>query len=98
MASFGQVLERMQNESVKTSENPEAAAAVRAGLNLNADFWDDFIKICNQSKALSELLGVRRDVIARWPNEVRKALAQIERQDSAEAMNKKASLITTGYN
>ena len=97
MTSFCKVIEKMNEEAtvLENTDNSKAVAAVRAGLNLNADFWDDFLKICNQSAALAELLSVRKEVIARWPSAVREALAKVERQDSADAATKKASLITT---
>lgn len=98
MTSLCRVIEVMNEDELVLEEvSPKATAAVRAGLNLRPDFWDDFLKVCNQSQALSELLGVRREVIARWPSAVRAALAAVERQDSADAATKKASLITTGY-
>jgi hypothetical protein len=100
MTSLCRVIEQMNCEEATVLENydnSKALVAVRAGSNLRADFWDDFIKVCNQSQSLSELLGVRREVIARWPAAIREALAKIDKQDSAEALTKKASLITTGY-
>ena len=98
MTSFCRLIEKMDESMVlENIDNSKAIAAVRAGINLRADFWDDFIKICNQSNALSELLGVRKEIIARWPNAVREALSQVEKQDSMASVSKKASLITTGY-
>ncbi len=96
MTTLARVIEQMDC-LVLEDVDPKAAVAIRAGVNQRADFWDDFIKICNQSQALSELLGVRKEVIARWPTAVREVLAQVEKQDSLEASTKKASLITTGY-
>jgi hypothetical protein len=99
MTSFARVLEQMNGDTVLefADANPKAVIAIRAGLNIRPEFWDDFLKMCNQSQALSELLGVRREIIARWPNQVREGLAHVERQDSTEAASKKANLITTGY-
>lgn len=100
MTSLCRVIEQMNCEDatvLENYENSKALAAIRAGSNLRSDFWDDFIKVCNQSQSLSELLGVRREVIARWPAAVREALAKVEKQDSVQALDKKASLITTGY-
>ncbi len=100
MTSFGRLIEQMDSDETvleSTELDSKAVVAIRAGLNFDADFWDTFLKMCNQSQAMSELLGVRREIIARWPNQIRQGLAQVQRQDSAEASTKKAVLITTGY-
>jgi len=97
MTSFSRLIEHMNDDVLFEETDPRAIAVVRAGINLRADFWDDFLKICNQP-SLSELLGIRKEAIARWPTIIRTALADIERMDSMEASKKKANLITTGYN
>lgn len=85
-------MENPLNEQVETK-----IIAIRAGNNLSNDFWDDFLKLCNQSHALSDLLGVRREVIASWPQRIREGIAQVEKLDGSEASLKKATLITTGF-
>jgi hypothetical protein len=75
----------------------KAIGAIRAGLNQDPEFWTNFLKICNQSANLSVLLGVRREVIARWPSVIREHLEHVRRLDSEDAVNKRANLITTGY-
>lgn len=95
MVSFAQLMEQMNEPIVE--HHDAKTIAIRAGLNLSPEFWDDFLKLCNQSQALSELLGVRREVIASWPNNIREGLAQVQKLDGSEAAMKKATLITTGY-
>jgi len=97
MTSFARLMEHMGENVLLEDIDPKAIVALRAGQNIRPEFWDDFLKICNQSQALSELLGVRKEVIARWPNQIREGLAQIDKLDGAEALTKKATLITTGY-
>jgi len=98
MTSFGRLIEQMNgDDTLLENIDLKAIVAIRAGLNISPEFWDNFIKICNQSQSLSELLGVRREVIARWPNQIRDNLANVEKLDSADAVTKKATLITTGY-
>ena len=102
MTSLCRIIEQIEQEkedqlALESYENFKAGVVIRTGMHLRDDFWDDFIKICNQSQALSELLGVRKEVIARWPSAIREALAKVQQQDSAEQSRKKATLITTGY-
>ena len=97
MSSFYRVLEQLDEHMALRSEpDPKAIAAVRAGVNLDPEFWDQFLKLCN-NPALPALLGVRRDVISLWPSKIRENLSHIEAMDSQEAAYKKANLITTGY-
>lgn len=95
MLSFAKLLENISlNEAIMPDSR--ALAVVKAGLNIRPDFWDDFLKICNQP-ALNELLGVRKEVIAKWPSLIRDSIQEIERQNSQEAATKKAEVIRTGY-
>jgi len=100
MTSFCRVLEQMEEalalESVAEPDS-KAIGAIRTGLLQNPEFWTDFLKICNQSANLSVLLGVRKEVIARWPAVIREYLDHVRRLDSEDALTKKANLITTGY-
>ena len=97
MTSFGRLIEQMDGDTLLEEVNLKAVVAIRAGLNIDPNFWDNFLKICNQSQSLSELLGIRRETIARWPGQIRENLANVEKLDSADAVTKKATLITTGY-
>lgn len=100
MVSFCRILEHMNNENLVLEElnaNSKVIGVIRSGLNIRADFWDDFLKICNQSGPLSELLGVRKEVIANWPTIIRTNLDQVKQLDGQDALQKKANLISTGY-
>jgi hypothetical protein len=101
MTSLCRVLEQMDNEDTlleyATSEsNSKAIGVIRSGMNLSPNFWADFLRLCNQPH-LSELLGVRKEIVARWPSIIRECLDTVRRLDSEEATGKKANLITTGY-
>lgn len=99
MISLGRVLEQLE-ESMLAEENnmPSSGltAAVRAGLNLRPDFWDDFMKVCNQSTALAELLGVRKEIISRWPMVIRSTVEKVRQMDNHESSQGTARLIRTG--
>lgn len=102
MTSFCRVLELMEEENITLEHSNEMSnsrviGAIRAGLNIDPQFWDNFLKVCNQSAALSELLGVRKEVIANWPNLIRNNLEQVRVLDGQDAQHKRANLIQTGY-
>ena len=99
MVSLGRVIERMDEKEEVVLESlldSKAITAIRAGLHLRPDFWDDFLRLCNQP-AIAELFGIRKEVIARWPARVREGLATVQHMDGEEAATKKAGLIKTGY-
>lgn len=101
MHSFAKILELMEHSSFldDDSRNEEKCiAAIRTGLNINADFWDGFLRLCNNADALSVLLDVPKDRIAKWSQRIRKYLEITRKLDGDQnAMSKKAKMIPTGY-
>jgi hypothetical protein len=75
MTSFWQLWEQMQNES--SPVETKAMKAVRTGLNLSEDFWDNFILICNNADAVADLLGVQEDKVRGWALIIRDTLSQV---------------------
>jgi hypothetical protein len=61
---------------------PDASLdAVRAGMNIRPDFWDDFIRLTGNAEALSELLDVPRDKIAGWAAKITQSLELVQQAD-----------------
>lgn len=97
MISFFQILERFDKQMTLGSDiDPKVIAVIRAGLNIDPEFWNNFILMCNNPH-LSQLLGIRKEIIGSWPSKIKQALNSIERMDSEAGALKKANLITTGY-
>tara|TARA_Y100000034_G_scaffold134066_1_gene201497 strand:+ start:4540 stop:4938 length:399 start_codon:yes stop_codon:yes gene_type:complete len=72
--------------STVTDTDPKALDAIRAGINLKEDesFWDDFIRIANNSEGLAALLDVRPDQVGQWGQKVQEALSKVKELDHRE--------------
>jgi hypothetical protein len=79
----------------KTGES-KAMAAVRTGLNLKPEFWDDFIQVLGNAEGLAELLDVSREKITGWAGKIRDILDQVQKSDDEESKNQKAEFVPTG--
>lgn len=94
MLSLHQVINLL--ETHKNSSNDEACLnVIRNGIKINPNFWNDFIRICNNIDSLSELLGVPKDQIANWPSIINDYLKMINDKDSGYS-NKKNRVLKTG--
>lgn len=65
----------MPHESTNRSKAEEA---IRAGLDISDDFWDNFITVCNNSDALAELLGVDTQKISTWADSIKQAVDKVK--------------------
>lgn len=72
-----------------------AVAAVRAGLNVRPDFWDDFLRVIG-GPGIPELLDVPGEKVAKWAESVRKGLDAVRKADDGEAAGAKARTLRTG--
>lgn len=74
--------------------NEDAAmSAIVTGTNVDENFWDNFILVCNNKNGVAELLNISPDRIATWPSRIQmymKKAGQLE----PEKVNKKT--IPTG--
>jgi hypothetical protein len=102
MLSFQKMIEIMNEDSLLESEDSrndeKCIAAIRAGLKIDEEFWDEFLRLCNNTEVLSHLFEIPKERMSKWPSRVRKYLELTKKIDGDEqAMNKKAKLISTGY-
>lgn len=100
MLSYANLLEILENHKNNGEEN-EAINIVRIGNDLrknnDVSFWDDFINLCSNSKGLSELLGVEKEKISRWPAKIKEALEEMNKQKKEEPSEKEnKKMIPTG--
>jgi|GEM_PF-6090496 len=91
MFSFRQLLESMQDHT--DSIESEATNAIRTGLNIREDFWDDFISLCNNTNAVATLLGVRPEQVGSWGSKIREKLDNVKISDVPD---NKTKVIDTG--
>jgi len=82
------------DHSTVTGEDANGEEAIRIGMNIRADFWDDFIKLANNGESLSRLLGIDADKISDWPRRVKESIEKAQ-QDDEEGGDKK-TMIPTG--
>lgn len=66
---------------VENQENIEKEKIVRKGLNMDDNFWDNFIRICNDSNAFSKLLNVPKEKIVSWAEIIKNQIKEIKRKD-----------------
>lgn len=76
-----QLLEHME---ASQQEDTEAMEAIRIGLNIRENFWDDFLALLNNAEALSELLDVPSYKISGWYAKITMALKQVQDADQSE--------------
>ena len=92
--SFFQLMEVMKESEQHSTD--KSVEAVRAGMNIRPDFWDDFIQLCGNSDGLSELLDIPRHKISAWSSKIMAALDHIKQADDGDAAHNKAQTIPTG--
>ena len=76
-------------------DNGKALEAIRNGLNLLPDFWDDFLKVVNNSDGLASLLGVDAGQVTQWGEKVSNALKKIKDTDANQPEDERKSVIHT---
>jgi hypothetical protein len=92
MASFLQVWESSLGSG--PPEDTKAMRAIRAGMHVREDFWQDFMNVCNNAEAMAALLDVRVDQVTSWGSKVRHGMGLVEEADRRESPNKKKMMQT----
>lgn len=95
MSSFLRVWE----ESIGSgpANETKATRAIRAGLHVRDDFWQDFMNVCNNAEALAALLDVRVDQVTSWGAKVRHGLKLVEEADRRDGPpNTRKKTLPTG--
>ncbi len=99
--SFRQLMENMYSPE-KDAEHIDTKSmkAIRTGIAVRENFWDDFLQVCNNTDAIAELLGVRPEQVSSWGSRVKHNLERVNRADAAgEGEEKpKTKVLDTGDN
>ncbi len=95
MVSFQKIMEHMEvfRESQNDKTDKKAAEAIRAGINIREDFWDDFLLLINSSSALAELFKIPATKISLWRSRVQHYLDQVKAEDEVPDPKKRAKMI-----
>jgi hypothetical protein len=91
MASFQRLWEKL-DENHHASDT-KAMAAIRTGLNISEDFWDNFLLVLGNSDALAELFDVPRVKITGMHHRIREALNKVQQSDAVPDPKKKGKMV-----
>lgn len=95
MSSFQRLWENMR--SFKEESNDDLAlSAIRTGIGIRENFWDDFLKLTNNSEGLSALLNVPITDIVTWHDKIKEAVHKVGKDDAESDVDKHKKLIKTG--
>ncbi len=87
------------DKSKQLAENEDSASikAIKTGLNIREDFWDDFLSLTNNREALADLLEVRPEQIANWPFRIKEGLDKVQKSnDDVEEEDIDTKILPTG--
>ena len=95
MVSFQKIMEHMDvfREEQGDKTDRKATEAIRTGINIREDFWDDFLLLINNSAALAELLKVPSTRISSWRSRVQRYLDQVKAEDDVPDPKKRSKMI-----
>jgi hypothetical protein len=102
MLSFLSVIDRMSKKHFVYYENVDeigqdkATNVVRSGINLDQDFWDNFISILNNANGVAELFDVPREKVTNWASRIKEIINKINSEDNEKAKGNKAEIVPTG--
>lgn len=95
----------MENSALKGNKDDNMAVeAIKKGLDLRSNtkegqtFWDDFMRLTGNSKALGHLLGVDQIQVTKWRSRINQYLKQVlaDRKNDELNSNKRHQMINTG--
>lgn len=78
-------------------EEKEKNNIIEIGYNISDNFWKDFLSLLNNSRGLSELLGVPKTNMSTWNKKITEAIKAYENKQTDSFVNKKNKIIKTGF-
>lgn len=98
MSSFQKLWENMQaaKQSQSSPHDDKAMSAIRTGIGIREEFWDDFLQVINNSEGLSQLLDIPVTKIASWHEKVKQVLDQVQKADATPDPKDNGKLLKTG--
>lgn len=78
MSNFAYLFENMERSKKfdKEHEDSQALEAIQNGINVDENFWQNFLAVLNNTEALSNLLGVPAIKMNKWRGRVQKYLTK----------------------
>lgn len=97
MPSFQKLWENIQAAKEKSPKDDRAMSAIRTGIGVRENFWDDFLLVINNSEGLSELLDIPSFKISGWHDKVKQALDKVGQADTNPDPKDNGKLLKTGH-
>jgi hypothetical protein len=99
--SFNKLCEIIEESPLNTSgDDGKSIEIIRKGLFFNKkdyNFWEDFVSLCGNADAMSELLDVPREKITGWAGRIRKLIDETKNSSQEQDdLSKKSKMISTG--
>jgi cytochrome P450 len=103
--SLGKICQLMENSAlIGDKDDNLAIEAIKKGLDLRSNtkegqtFWDDFMRVTGNAKALGHLLGVDPVHVMKWRERIHKYYKQVmaDRRNEELNKNKRNRMINTG--
>lgn len=95
MISFQRLWENIE-ASKKSPLDDKAMSAIRTGIGVREEFWDDFLAVVNNSEGLSALLDIPSVKIGAWHEKVRNTLEKVRQADAVPDPKDSGALLKTG--
>jgi hypothetical protein len=83
-------------EEVEDTHASAATNAIRNGMGISSDFWDNFLLLLNNSDSLAELLDVPVEKIGTWHNIIKDNLEKVAKADNKIIPKDRKKLLKTG--
>lgn len=92
MRSFKEFLNNINEESHEHG----AMKAIRNGVGIDKNFWDNFILLLNDAESVSDLLNVPTEKIGTWRESITQALDKVHGADGEVIPKDKKRILRTG--
>lgn len=93
MNSFKKFCENKENSPL---DDENSLKAIRNGLGIKENFWEDFLALINNAEVVSSLLKVPVEKIGTWRNLIKQGLKKVHDSDNEIIPKDKKRLLKTG--
>lgn len=97
MVSFQRLWENIETAKKEGSpKDDRAMSAIRTGIGIRDEFWDDFLSVINNSEGLAALLDVPPLKIGTWHQRVKENLDKVRQADASPDVKDSGKMLKTG--
>jgi hypothetical protein len=95
MKSFQKLWEKVRQDDENNSED-SAMSAIRNGIGIRNEFWDDFLSLLNDSKGVADLLDVPFEKVSAWTERIKHNITKVNQADERLVPKERQKLLKTG--